>query len=82
MESIEKTRKEVIQIVAEKLKREPDSVKDTHTLQDLGADSLDIVEIIMNVEDHFDIAIDDQEAEKLYTIADVVRYVHQLQEKK
>jgi acyl carrier protein len=74
-------KQEVIRIVAQKLKKSPDSILDTNTLQDLGADSLDVVEIIMNLEEHFAIHIDDQEAEKLKTIADVARYIETLKDK-
>ncbi len=44
-------------------------------IDDLGADSLDIVELVMAMEEEFDIEIPDDEAEKIQTIADAVRYV-------
>lgn len=47
---------------------------------DLGADSLDTVELIMELEDAFDIEISDGDAEKVQTIGDVVRYIEALQE--
>jgi len=72
------TKEIVIKIIAEKLKREPSTVSESSTLQELGADSLDIIEIIMNVEEQFLIHIDDEKAEKLKTIEDVVEYVYQL----
>jgi acyl carrier protein len=50
---------------------------DTHLMKDLEADSLDAVEIIMAIEDEFDIEIPDEEAEKFQSIGDIVRYVEE-----
>ncbi len=44
-------------------------------IDDLGADSLDIVELLMALEEEFDIEIPDEEAEKLVTVSDVVDYI-------
>jgi len=44
-------------------------------LEDLGADSLDIVELVMALEEHYDLEIPDDEAEKIRTIQDVVTYI-------
>ncbi len=44
-------------------------------IEDLGADSLDIVELLMALEEEFDIEIPDEEAEKLVTVSDVVEYI-------
>ncbi len=44
-------------------------------LNDLGADSLDIVELVMEFEDAFDINIPDEDAEKIQTVGDVVNYI-------
>ena len=44
-------------------------------IDDLGADSLDIVELIMSLEEEFDIQIPDNEAEKIATVGDVVEYI-------
>ncbi len=45
-------------------------------VDDLGADSLDIVELMMALEEEFDIEIPDEEAEKISTVADVVEYIN------
>lgn len=82
MTEIEKTREQIVQIIAKTLKKSPESIKDNNTLSDLGADSLDLVEIIMNLEEHFVIHIDDAEAEKLRTVSDVVHYIGELIKKK
>ena len=44
-------------------------------IDDLSADSLDIVELIMNIEEEFDMEIPDSEAEKIVNISDVVKYI-------
>jgi acyl carrier protein len=68
----EKVRK----IVAEKLSVEPEEVvPEASFVDDLGADSLDLVELIMAMEEAFDIEVPDDEAEKLQTVQDAVNYV-------
>jgi len=71
----------VTAIIADKLSIDKKSITPQATLQDLGADSLDIVEIIMKVEEQFGIEINDEEAEKLKNVQDVVDYVHSLRGK-
>jgi len=48
---------------------------DANILEDLGADSLDVVELVMAIEEEFDIEIPDEEAEKIQTIADATNYL-------
>ena len=48
---------------------------DTNLMKDLEADSLDAVEIIMAIEDEYDIEIPDEDAERFHTIRDIVTYV-------
>ncbi len=50
-------------------------VNDASFIDDLGADSLDIVELIMALEEEFDIEIQDADAEKIVTVGDVVEYI-------
>lgn len=71
-------RSRVIAVVAEKLSLDAAAISDASTLQNLGADSLDMVEIIMQLEETFDVSIDDEKAERLETLSDVVNYIHQL----
>ena len=63
-------------IVAEQLGVEEDDVAmESSFIDDLGADSLDIVELIMALEEEFDLEIPDEEAERITTVADVVEYI-------
>lgn len=63
-------------VIVEQLGVEDDSIKlDTSFIDDLGADSLDIVELIMALEEEFDMQIPDGEAEKISTVNDVVEYI-------
>ena len=63
-------------IVADQLGVEADEVKEDSTfVDDLGADSLDIVELIMRFEDEFGVEIPDEKAEKIKTVSDIVKYI-------
>jgi acyl carrier protein len=52
-----------------------DITMDTHLQNDLNTDSLDAVELIMSVEEEFDMQISDEEAQALKTVGDIVRYI-------
>lgn len=75
------TSNKVIDIVAQKLKIDKNTITPISTLQDLGADSLDLVEIVMRLEEVFGIEINDEDAEKLHNINDVVEYVQKIRTK-
>lgn len=63
-------------IVVEQLGVDPSAVTpETSLMKDLEADSLDAVEIIMAIEDEFEIEVPDEDAEKFQNIGDIVRYV-------
>ena len=67
---------QVKDIIAEKLDVARDKVKDEAVLQtDLGADSLDIVELLMHLEDQFEMKIPDEDAEKLKTVGAAIVYI-------
>ena len=69
-------RDDIKEVVVEQLSVNADEVKDdAKFVEDLGADSLDVVELVMALEEKFDIEIPDDEAEKIATVADVVAYV-------
>ncbi len=66
----------VKEVIIDRLAVEEDAIKmETSFIDDLGADSLDIVELIMALEQEFDLQIPDSEAEKIMTVGDVVEYI-------
>lgn len=68
--------KRVKEIVAEQLGKDEAEVKsESSFIDDLGADSLDIVELVMAMEDEFGIEIPDEDAEKIKTVKDVAEYI-------
>lgn len=63
-------------IICDQLAVEPEKVTPTASfIDDLGADSLDIVELVMTMEEEFDFDIPDEDAEKIKTVGDVIKYV-------
>ena len=67
---------EVIAIISEQLGAEKEQITmETSFINDLGADSLDQVELVMEFEQRFDMEIPDEEAEKIQTVGDVISYV-------
>ena len=67
---------EVKEVVVEQLNVNPDEVKeDSKFVEDLGADSLDVVELIMALEEKFDIEIPDSDAESIVTVGDAIKYI-------
>ena len=63
-------------VIADVLNVDPDEITmETTFVDDLGADSLDVFQIIMGIEEEFDIEIPDADAEKVTTVGDVVDYI-------
>jgi acyl carrier protein len=76
------TEQRVKDIMVEQLGVNADQVTlDAKIVEDLGADSLDVVELIMGLEEEFGYEIPDQEAEKLQTVGDVIKYIEEHQQK-
>ena len=66
--------------LAQQFEVDPDSVTmDTNLIDDLGADSLDVVELIMSLEDNFGVSINDEDAAQLFTVGKIVDYLEKLQ---
>ncbi len=66
--------------LAQQFELDPASITmDTNLLEDLGADSLDVVELIMSLEDEFNVSISDNDAAELYTVGRIVEYLENLQ---
>jgi acyl carrier protein len=67
---------EVTKVIVDRLGVSEEQVKEGARFKDdLGADSLDIVELVMELEDAFDMEIPDDEAEKIQTVGDAVKYI-------
>ena len=65
-------------IICDQLELEEDAVTlDSVLLEDLGADSLDLVDLVMTFEDEFDLAIPDEELENIKTVGDIVRFIEE-----
>ena len=72
----EDIQQKVIDLIVDQLGVDADSVTpDAHFIDDLGADSLDTVELVMAFEEEFDIEIPDEDAEKLETVSDASGYL-------
>lgn len=66
----------VVQIVSDKLAIDPDQITpDSSFAEELGADSLDVVELLMTLEDEFGLTIEEDEAENIETVRDIVSYI-------
>jgi len=75
-ELVEQIEKKVIEIICEQLNAEPKKISHkTSFINDLGADSLDTVELVMGFEDEFDVRIEDDDAEKIQTVEDAVKFI-------
>ena len=71
-------RDRVIEIICEQMGQSKDKVtEETSFINDLGADSLDTVELVMELEDEFDLSIPDEEAEKIRTVGDAIKYIEE-----
>jgi acyl carrier protein len=66
-------------LIVEELNVSEDKVtQDARLAEDLGADSIDAVELIMNIEEAFDIQVSDEDAQGIKTVGDLVKYVEAL----
>jgi len=71
---------DVKEVVVEQLNVNPDEVKEeSKFVEDLGADSLDVVELVMALEEKFDIEIPDEDAEKIANVADAIKFIENIQ---
>ncbi len=68
----------VIAVLADKLSKDEAEIKASSNIkEDLGADSLDMVEVIMGLEDEFGIEISDEDAAKISTVGEIVAYLEE-----
>jgi acyl carrier protein len=83
METVKQIVEKLKQIIREQLGVEEDEITPTASfVEDLGADSLDTVELVMAVEEAFDIEIPDKDAEKMRTVQDLIDYIEKHSKKK
>jgi acyl carrier protein len=69
----------VVEIVAEELAVDSDEITENSSfIEDLGADSLDVVELVMAFEEEFDVEIPDEDAEDIKTVEDAVSYLEDI----
>ena len=68
------------EIIADQLDADKDSITETSVItDDLGADSLDVVDLVMAIEDEFSVEIPEDEVENIKTVGDIVKYVEDKQ---
>ena len=77
-EELKKIEERVIEIVCEQMGASRDKITAATTfINDLGADSLDTVELVMEFEDEFDLNIPDEDAEKIQSVGDAIKYIQE-----
>ena len=70
----------VVSIIAEQLDIDADKITpDTSLIDDLNADSLDVVDLVMSLEEEFGLEIPDEEVESISTVGDIVKYIEDRQ---
>lgn len=67
----------VINVIAEQLGMEAEKITLESTFEDLGADSLDVVDVIMTLEDEYDIEIPDDAIEAMNSVGDLVKFIEE-----
>ena len=74
--AMDETETKVIEIVSEQMGVDKSEItRETHFINDLNADSLDTVELVMEFEDEFELSIPDEEAEKIQTVGQAIDYI-------
>lgn len=69
----------IVKLLARQLELSPTEIgADTHIVNDLGADSLDVVELIISVEEEFNILIPEEQAKDLFTVRQIVEYINKI----
>lgn len=77
----EDIREKVINLVAERMDVEPDQItENTHFVNDLQSDSLDMAELVIDLEEEFSLSISDEEAQKIETVGQAIKYIEESQQ--
>jgi acyl carrier protein len=80
---VKAVKEKVINIISEQMGAEPSEItRETSFINDLNADSLDTVELVMEFEDEFDMSIPDEEAEKIQTVGAAIDYITKVAQSK
>ncbi|MCL2813436.1 MAG: acyl carrier protein [Oscillospiraceae bacterium] len=67
---------QIVEIISKQLKADPEKIlPKTNVMEDLGADSLDVVELLMSIEESFEVTVPDEDIPALKTVQDIVDYV-------
>ncbi|WP_138159125.1 acyl carrier protein [Peptoniphilus catoniae] len=73
-------KEKILELIADQFNRNVDEInEDTSFEDDLNADSIDIVELVMSIEDEFGIEIEDEVLERIHTIGDVLDYMEEME---
>jgi acyl carrier protein len=73
---VQEAKSKVVDIISSQLGVEKDAIKpEANVVDDLGADSLDVVELVMALEEAFDVEIPDEDAENIRTVGDIFKYL-------
>ncbi len=75
MPSRDEIKQKVIEVVAERLKTDPANLSEEKSFDELGADSLEIVELVMTLEEEFGIEIQEQDADNIRTVGDAINFI-------
>ena len=76
----ETIRDKVVNLVAERMGVEPDQItEETHFVNDLQSDSLDMAELVIDLEEAFDLSISDEEAQKIETVGQAIKHIEESQ---
>ena len=71
--------KKIVELIADKLCKKPEQITmSSRLVEDLGADSLDVVELIMALEDEFGVSLPDDDIATMKTVGDIVGYINKL----
>ncbi len=74
-------RQRVINLIAERMDVDPDQITDdTHFVNDLQSDSLDMAELVIDLEEEFDLSISDEEAQQIETVGQAIEYIEETME--
>lgn len=66
----------IVELIADKLNKKVDQINmESRLVEDLGADSLDVVELIMAFEDEFNVSLPDEDIKSMKTVGDVIAYI-------